>query len=198
MGHARSRFFGPEVGGLIFNSPLNVGAFRIDHDQNFEQTTHIEYRFHHFRRRDPWVGLTWQYESGLVAGSVPDLASALALNGDQQAAIGFFCGSEVATLYNPITSCSVPYPQWGATRLVIPSPGTENDDTNPPRVTPRNLFDVGFGIDDLFHTERPRVNLKLSAINITNKEALYNFLSTFSGTHFVTPRVWQAQLNLVF
>ena len=25
-------------------------------------------------------------------------------------------------------------------------------------------------------------------VNLTNKEALYNFLSTFSGTHYVTPR----------
>jgi len=27
----------------------------------------------------------------------------------------------------------------------------------------------------------------LTAINLTNKLALYNFLSTFSGTHYVTP-----------
>ena len=201
LGHARARFFGPEVGGLIFNSPLNVGAFRIDHDQNLEQTTHVEYRFpqfHALHLREPWVGFTWQYESGLVAGSVPDLASALALNGDQQAAIGFYCGNQVATLYNPITSCSAPYPQWGATRISIPAPGTYNPDTNPPRVAPRNLFDLGVGFDNLFHSEHPRVELKLTAINLMNKESLYNFLSTFSGTHFVTPRSLQAQINLVF
>jgi hypothetical protein len=28
--------------------------------------------------------------------------------------------------------------------------------------------------------------------------ALYNFLSTFSGTHFVTPRTFQVELRLVF
>jgi hypothetical protein len=144
------------------------------------------------------VGFTWQYQSGLVNGSVPDLASALALDGDQQAAIGFFCGSEMATLNNPITTCSLPYPQWGATRVKIPAPGTENDDTNPPRIAPRNLLDLGIGFDDLFHTEHPRVTLKLTAINWTNKAALYNFLSTFSGTHFVTPRTWQAELGLNF
>lgn len=201
MGHARSRFFGPEVGGLIFNSPLNVGAFRIDHDQNFEQTTHVEYRFPQFHAladRKSWVGFTWQYESGLVAGSVPDLASALALNGDQQAAIGFYCGSQVATLDHPVTSCSAPYPQWGATRITIPAPGTYNPDTNPPRVASRSLLDMGIGIDNLFQSESPRVALRLTAINLTNKEALYNFLSTFSGTHFVTPRVWQAQLKFYF
>lgn len=198
LGHARSRFFGPEVGGLIFNSPLNTAVFRIDHDQAFQQTTHVQYELRHPSWMDPWVGFTWQYESGLVNGSVPDLASALALDGDQQAAIGFFCGSEIATLNNPIASCSLPYPRWGATRVVIPAPGTENDDTNPPRISPRNLFDLGVGFDNLFHTEHPRITLKLTAINLTNKVALYNFLSTFSGTHFVTPRTWQAELGFNF
>jgi hypothetical protein len=198
LGHARSRFFGPEVGGLIFNSPLNTGVFRIDHDQAFQQTTHVQYEFQHFAGRRPWIGFTWQYQSGLVNGSVPDLASALALDGDQQAAIGFYCGSQFASLNNPITSCSEPYPQWGATRVVIPAPGTENDDTNPPRIAPRNLIDAGIGIDNIFHTERPRVSLKLTAINITNKVALYNFLSTFSGTHFVTPRSFQAEVGFNF
>ena len=195
MGHARARYFPPENGGVIFNSPVNTQVFRIDHDQAFQQTTHIQYQF---PKRGPWLGLTWQYQSGLVAGSVPDLASVLALDGDQQAAIGFFCGSQVATLTNPITSCTVPFPQWGATRVRIPAPGTENDDTNPPRITPRHLFDLGAGMDNVLHTDRYKVNVQFTVINLTNKQALYNFLSTFSGTHFVTPRVWQGQIKLVF
>jgi hypothetical protein len=35
-------------------------------------------------------------------------------------------------------------------------------------------------------------------INLTNKESLYNFLSTFSGTHFVTPRAYQVRLGVTF
>jgi hypothetical protein len=35
-------------------------------------------------------------------------------------------------------------------------------------------------------------------INLTNKEALYNFLSTFSGRHFVTPRAYQLQIGVTF
>jgi hypothetical protein len=35
-------------------------------------------------------------------------------------------------------------------------------------------------------------------VNLTNNYALYNFLSTFSGTHFVSPRTFTGQLNLVF
>jgi hypothetical protein len=195
MGHTRSRFFPPENGGVIFNSPLSTQVFRIDHDQVFQQSTHVQYQF---PKHGPWVAWTWRYDSGLVAGSVPDLASALALDADQQAAIGFFCGSNVATLTNPITSCNLPYPQYGATRLRIPAPGTENDDTNPPRIAPRHLFDLGVGFDNLLHTDRARLTLKLTAINLTNQHALYNFLSTFSGTHFVTPRTWQAELGVVF
>jgi hypothetical protein len=35
-------------------------------------------------------------------------------------------------------------------------------------------------------------------INLTNHDALDNFLSTFSGTHFVTPRAYQLQLGVTF
>jgi hypothetical protein len=193
MGHTRSRFFGPEIGGIIFNSPLNTGVFRIDHDQAFQQTTHFQYQLN---RKAPWVGFTWTYESGLVAGAVPDFATALTFTPDQQAQIGLFCGNTFATLASPIRSCSSPV--FGATRVRIPAAGTENDDTNPPRVAPRNLFDVAVGFDNLFHGDRYKWDLQLSAINVTNKVALYNFLSTFSGTHFVTPRSLQAQLTFRF
>ena len=195
MGHTRARYFGPENGGVIFNSPINNNVFRIDHDQAFQQSTHIQYQF---PKSGPWLALSWRYDSGLVAGSVPDLASALNLDADQQAAIGFFCGSNIATLTNPITSCNLPFPQYGATRLRIPAPGTENDDTNPPRIAPRHLFDLGVGMDNVLHTDRYKTNLQFTVINLSNKDVLYNFLSTFSGTHFVTPRVWQGQIRFVF
>jgi hypothetical protein len=31
--------------------------------------------------------------------------------------------------------------------------------------------------------------------NVTNREALYNFLSTFSGTHYVSPRAVTATIS---
>ena len=40
--------------------------------------------------------------------------------------------------------------------------------------------------------------MRFSVINLTNKDALYNFLSTFSGTHFVTPRAYQVQAGVSF
>jgi hypothetical protein len=190
MGHTRSRYFAPSNGGLIFDSPLNTSVFRIDHDQAFQQTSHVIYRRPH---NGPWVAVTWRYDSGLVAGAVGSLGDALALTGAQQAAIGFYCGSQFATMANPIVTCASP--TYGATRLIIPAAGTENADHNPPRIAARNLFDLAAGTDNLFHTERVRTTLKMTVTNLTNKVALYNFLSTFSGTHFVSPRAYQAELG---
>jgi hypothetical protein len=81
-----------------------------------------------------------------------------------------------------------PASQYGSTFLKIPAAGTENDDHNPPRIASRNLFDLSVGHDNLFHGDRYKWSARLSIVNIGNTEALYNFLSTFSGTHYVTPR----------
>jgi len=192
FGHTRARFFGPETGGLIFNSPVDYSVFRIDHDEAYEQTVNLHYQP---SKKLPWIDFIWRYDSGAVAGNVPDLAAALSFTGDQQAAIGFYCGSQVATLNNPITSCSSSY---GATRVVIPKAGTFNPDTNPPRIAPRNILDASIGNDNLLHSEPLHLTLRFSVLNLTNKEALYNFLSTFSGTHFVTPRRYQVTLGMEF
>jgi hypothetical protein len=193
LGHTRARFFAPENGGLIFNSPLSASVFRIDHDQALEATTNLRYQR---KTNGPWASFTWRYDSGEVAGTVANLGDAYDLTGDQQAMIGFHCGSTYATISTPIMSC--PTGNASATRVNIPAPGTENDDTNPPRVVPRNLFDAAIGDDDLFHTDRLRYRAQFTAVNLTNVVALYNFLSTFSGTHFVSPRAYTAEFGVVW
>ena len=60
------------------------------------------------------------------------------------------------------------------------------------------MFDASVGTDNLLHTEPYHLTLKLSVLNLTNKAALYNFLSTFSGTHYVTPRAMTAELGFHF
>jgi hypothetical protein len=195
-GHTRARYFPPESGGLFFNSDLPAGVFRIDHDQAFQQTTQVQYQFNQLKRLMPYVAFTWRYDSGLVAGSVPDFATALTLTPDQQAQIGLFCGNVFATPAQGLTDCTDAH--RGATRVRIPADGTANDDHNPPRIAPRHLFDLSVGTDNLLRTEHTRMTLRLTAINLTNKSALYNFLSTFSGTHFVTPRAFQAQMGITF
>ena len=188
MAHTNAIFSPPGTGGILLEEA--AGDFRIDHDQKFNATTNLQYTS--TRPLGAWAALSWRYDSGLVAGSVGSIDDALALTGDQQAAIGFFCGSTVATRDAPITSCAS---GGGATRLMIPAEGTEDDVTNPPRIAPRHLFDLGFGVDNLFHGDKAKVRLRFSVINLTNKEALYNFLSTFSGTHFVTPRAYQVHVG---
>jgi hypothetical protein len=192
FGHTRARFFGPETGGLIFNSPVDYSVFRIDHDEAYEQSLNVHYQR---SKKLPWLDFIWRYDSGAVAGNVPDLAAALALTGDQQAAIGFYCGTQTATLSNPITSCSSSY---GASRVVIPKAGTFNPDTNPPRIAPRHVLDASIGTDNLLNREPLHMTLRFSVLNLTNTESLYNFLSTFSGTHFVTPRRYQITLGMEF
>jgi hypothetical protein len=191
MAHTNAIFSPPGVGGILLEQA--AGDFRIDHDQKFNSTANFQYTF--AKRLGAWAALSWRYDSGLVAGSVGSIADALALSGDQQAAIGFFCGSTVATRENPITSCDS---GGGATRLKIPAEGTEDDVANPPRIAPRHLFDLGIGVDNLFHSNKAKVRARLTVINLTNKDALYNFLSTFSGTHFVTPRAVQFQIGVGF
>jgi hypothetical protein len=194
FGHTRARFFPPEVGGLIFQGTASLpGVFRIDHDQAFQQTTNLRYQ----RGKDgPWIDFIWRYDSGLVVSGVPDVAAATLLTASQQVDIGFSCNGVYATLQNPITTCNG---LGKSTLLTLPQTGTENDDHNPDRVKPRNLFDVALGIDNLLHSETKRkVSLRFTVTNLTNKVALYNFLSTFSGTHFVAPRTYQAQLGYSF
>jgi hypothetical protein len=194
MSSVAARYFPPQVGGLGVTVGQSGSVFRIDHDEKFNETTHLQYQPW---KRGPWVGFNWRYDSGLVAGSVPDFATALTFDADQQAAIGLFCGSTFATLTSPLTSCPAGTPH-GATRVSIPADGTENDDKNPPRIAPRNLFDLAVGHDNLFHGDRYKWSLRFTVINLTNKEALYNFLSTFSGTHFVSPRSESVELGFHF
>jgi hypothetical protein len=197
MGHTRARFFPPETGGLVFNSDVGLGdsVFRIDHDQAFQQTTELRYQRGKY---GPWIAWTWRFDSGLVAASVSTLEDALALTAAQQAAIGFYCGSVRATVSNPVTAADCTVTNYGATRLTIPAAGTQNDDHNPARVVSRNVFDIGVGTDNLFHREHYRTTIRFMVTNLTNKDALFNFLSTFSGTHFIQPRAYQAALGFVF
>jgi hypothetical protein len=193
MAHTNAIFTPPGTGGVLLEDA--TADFRIDHDQKFNSTTNAQYTFD--KVHGAWASFSWRYDSGLVAGAVPDFATALSLTGDQQAAIGLFCGATFASPSTPLTGCAAGSSR-GATRLVIPADGAADDVANPPRIAPRHLFDAAVGIDNLLKTKSARLKLRLSVVNLANKEALYNFLSTFSGTHFVTPRAYQFQLAIAF
>ena len=205
-----ARFFNPQVAG-IGATPGPVGVFRIDHDEVHNATGHFQYQP---KPNLPWIGFNWRFDSGLVAGPVPCAGGQDCANGpngsstevdvsgltpDQQFEGGLYCGTVHATPTTPISPTGLcPANMYGSTLVSIPAPGTENDDHNPPRIAPRNLFDVAVGDDNLFHTEKYKWSARLTVVNLMNTEALYNFLSTFSGTHYVSPRAITATVGFHF
>jgi hypothetical protein len=195
FGHTRARYFPPEDGGLIpQGAPLAAGVFRIDHDQAFQSTINLRYQR---PKNTEWIAFTARYDSGEVVSGIPDAAFAISsLTPNQQVSIGLACGGTYATVANPITSCGTTVT---SKLLTLPQTGQENDDHNPDRVKPRTVLNLGVGSDNLFHTEKTqRWTASISVDNLTNKVALYNFLSTFSGTHFVQPRTVVAKIGFVF
>jgi len=196
MAHTNAIYFTPGVGGVLLEEPCDQPgcSFRIDHDQKFNATTNLQYVFE--KRTRTWAALSWRYDSGLVASSIGDVLDLLTLTPAQQAAAGVACGSTVATPDAGITRCAPG--SITSSRLAVPAAGTGDPLDNPTRVAPRHLLDLGIGTDNLFASDKSKVRLRFSVINLTNKEALYNFLSTFTGTHFVTPRAYQFQLGVGF
>ena len=191
VSHVRSRLFGPETGGVSFSPPY-ANVARPDHDEGLAMNVYVRYQIGH---RGPWWGVSYRYDGGLVAVAVPNVATALRLTGDEQRQMGFHCGPVFATVAEPIRSCAE---GAGATRIRIPAPGTENDDRNPPRIAVRNLVDLSMGEDELFRHEKQSVGVRVDVVNTANVQGLYNFLSTFSGTHFVTPRSVTGQIRYSF
>ena len=214
-----ARFFQPQIGGAGATVATAAGLpFRIDHDEKFNQTTHFQYQPW---KRGPWAGFNWRYDSGLVAGNAPcygigasnDCPQSTTIGGqpavlmqdvfgnplsaDQEFQAGFTCNGARATPTVALPSACLAS-GFGTNLIKVPAVNAENDDHNPPRIAPRNLFDVSLGDDNLFHGDKRKWSAQLTVINLTNKYALYNFLSTFSGTHYVTPRAITAQLGFHF
>ncbi|MGH9590725.1 MAG: TonB-dependent receptor [Terracidiphilus sp.] len=191
VSHVRSRLFGPEVGGISFSAPYSDVA-RPDHDEGLAMNLDLRYQLGH---RGPWINGSYRYDGGMVAVAVPTVAAALRLTGDEQQQMGLHCGSVFASVSAPIRSCSGPIK---AARIRIPQLGMENDDTNPPRIAVRNTVDLAAGMDDLIHHERHNLGVRVDVVNLTNTSALYNFLSTFSGTHFLSARAVTVGIRYLF
>jgi Carboxypeptidase regulatory-like domain/TonB-dependent Receptor Plug Domain len=218
MSSVAARFFPPQAAGAGATVGQSGYPFRIDHDERFNETTHVQYQMPGSGFLRPWIGFNWRYDSGLVAGSVPCygvtdpnspcLGTSTTLNGqpavdlsgltaDEEFQAGLVCEGVKATPTTPLpTPC--PASEYSSSLVKIPAPNTGNNDKNPQRIQPRNLFDAAIGEDNIFRGDNYRWSLRLSAVNIANKYALYNFLSTFSGTHYVTPRAFTAEVGFHF
>ena len=222
-----ARFFPPQVAGAGATVGQVGLPFRIDHDEKFNETTHVQYTLSRGGKilNGIWGGFNWRFDSGMVAGATPcyGLASldpntpcvnsSTTLNGqpavamldnnipattnqvtgapvalpftlDEEFEAGLACNGTPATLNNPSSYISVcPANKLTSSLLSIPAPNTGDNDRTPPRIAPRSLFDFELGKDNIFNADHYKIDLGLTAINVTNKYALYNFLSTFSGTH---------------
>jgi hypothetical protein len=196
MAHTNAIYSPPGVGGVLLAPPCDTPgcSFRIDHDQKFNATTNLQYEFH--KHTGTWAALSWRYDSGLVSSAIGDVLDLLPLTPAQQAAAGMSCGNVSATATAGFSNCAPG--SITASRLVVPGAGAGDPLNNPSRVAPRHLVDLGLGIDNLLRGDKSKLRLRLSIINLTNKDALYNFLSTFSGTHFVAPRTYQASVGWTF
>ena len=120
-----ARFFTPQVSG-IGSTPGGSSVFRIDHDETFNETTHLQYQP---KKNGPWFGFNWRYDSGLVAGPVPcaggncdngpngtdSIVDFSGLTPDQQFQAGLFCGGLRATPTTPINDTGLcPASQYGS------------------------------------------------------------------------------------
>jgi Carboxypeptidase regulatory-like domain/TonB-dependent Receptor Plug Domain len=223
MSSVSARFFPPQVAGAGATVGQTGLPFRIDHDERFNETTHVQYQLPGNGYLRPWIGFNWRYDSGLVAGNAPCygitdpnspcLATSTTLNGqpaiamvsafgipltaDQEFQAGLICNGVKATPFAALPSVC-PASQFNSSLINIPAPNTGDNDKNPQRIAPRNLFDASIGEDNIFKGDRYRWSLRLTGVNIANKYALYNFLSTFSGTHYVTPRALTAEVGFHF
>ena len=232
-----ARFYPPQVAGAGATVGQTGLPFRIDHDEKFNQTSHIQYTVPGAKFISGlWGGFNWRTDSGLVAGSTPcygvtdpntpctnsstmlngqpaiamvdtnipptinpvtGASVALPLTADEEFQAGFACNGAKATPTQALPAVC-PASEFTSGLIRIPAPGMGDNDHNPQRIAPRDLFDASLGKQNIFHKERYKVDLDLTAINIKNKYALYNFLSTFSGTHYVTPRALTAKITLNF
>src|SRR6201996_8810649 len=144
MSPVAAGFFPPQVAGAGATVGNGGFPFRIDHDERYNQTTHVQYQLPF--PRSPWIGFNWRYDSGQVAGSVPcynplsnDPNSACAdtstlldgepavdlsgLTADQQFEAGLSCGGVRATPTTPLpTPCLAS--EYSSTLVRIPAPGT--------------------------------------------------------------------------
>ena len=218
MSSVAARFFPPQVGGAGATVGQTGLPFRIDHDERYNETTHMQYQIP--GKHSPWYSLNWRFDSGQVAGAVPCYnpqsndpnsscgATSTTLHGqpavdlsgldaDEEFEAGLECNGVRATLGHPLPATCLAS-EYKSSLVSIPAPGTGDNDHNPQRIQPRSLFYMSLGEDNLFHGDKYKWGAQLTAINVTNKYALYNFLSTFSGTHYVTPRAVTGQISLHF
>ena len=195
MAHTNAIFSPPGAGGILLEEA--EGDFRIDHDQKFNTTTNLQYVFN--KARGAWAALCLAVRlgSGRRRGGQPRRRA----GADRRSAGGdrILLRQQVGDARRAADRRRLLGDERGAKRLNIPA-GRDRGRRGQSaahcaaasvRPRPRRRQPAP-------HATGAKLRVRFSVINLTNKEALYNFLSTFSGTHFVTPRAYQVQVGVTF
>ncbi|MGA2166692.1 MAG: carboxypeptidase regulatory-like domain-containing protein [Terracidiphilus sp.] len=118
MSSVAARFYPPQVAGAGATVGQTGLPFRIDHDEKFNQTSHLQYTLSRGKWLSGlWGGFNWRYDSGLVAGSTPCYGitdpntpcgnSSTTLNGQPAIAM---VDTNIPPTTNPVTGASVALP----------------------------------------------------------------------------------------
>jgi len=192
MSSVAARVYPPQVAGAGATVGHTGFPFRLDHDERFNQTTHVQYTLARGKALTGlWGGFNWRSDSGQVAGQAPcynplsndpntacdgtsltidgqPFVNLASLSADEQFQAGLMCNGQKATPRNPLPSVC-PAAQFSSSLLRIPKPGTGNNDHNPPRIAPSNLFDVSLGKNNVFNGDHYKIDLDLTAVNVANE-----------------------------
>ena len=219
MSSVAARFFPPQSAGAGATVGQSGYPFRIDHDERFNETTHVQYQVPGKGVFKPWISFNWRYDSGLVAGSVPCYGvtdpnspctdtSVTLPNGQPGVDLSGLTADEEFRLASPAMGSRLrqtrlcPRPalrlntlrRW--LRFLRLTPGTTT--------RTRNAFSHATSLT--LRWEKT-TSSKASAISgVCGSPASTwqtstrstTFLSTFSGTHYVTPRALSAEVGFHF
>jgi hypothetical protein len=146
-------------------------------EATFTETTHVQYQTPGTGFLRSWIGFTFRYDSGLVAGSVPrygvtdpnspclntsvtlpnrqSVIDLSRLNADEEFQGGTYVRGHQGRSVHP-TANAMATPQYTSNLVKVPVPKTVNNDKNPQRIQPRKLFDASIGEDNIFKGDRYR------------------------------------------
>ncbi|MBX7221127.1 MAG: TonB-dependent receptor [Blastocatellia bacterium] len=69
--------------------------------------------------------------------------------------------------------------------------------SDPQRVKGRSVWNLSAGYE-IFRNDVHKIELQAHLLNFTNERGLYNFLSTFGGTHVIPPRTYAVRVKFNF
>ena len=122
------------------------------------------------------------------------------LSPDQQFQAGLFCGTR-ARDSDDADQPELHVPCVAVRVYAHTDPGAGNGRRRPqPAAHPRRaICSIWRSATTISSTATAyKWSARVTVINVANKYALYNFLSTFSGTHYVTPRAVTGEIGFHF